>query len=445
MLREASQRFAIALLGGLAFLAMSCSAGHKAAVTRTPTSGGTPAATAVIGTAEPLPPALQKVLQEVAALRRLPAPTNLKAGLVSRSELPALLNRELTADDRASFEQTTTLYRLLGHLRKDQDYQSVYDQFTSGAVVGFYSPLDKELWVVHPDGQATDFDHLSEPEESTLAHELTHAIQDYNFNLTAVFQSTKENLDRGLVSTCVIEGDAVTTESAFDAKYADVPAVPGSATPGAMLVVDRAALGDVPASIQRELLLPYTAGRDWVAQVRQERGDTAIDLMLKNPPDGTAYMLHPELLTNGFTPADVALPDLAAPLGAGWTRQSGGQFGEFELQNYLQLRIPGLDAVNGADGWVGDHYDVYVDGQRSVAVFRVAFDTPAHAQRFADAQAEFLKAAGGKDSSQGGLTLATTNDGNTTARAVIHGSDVLFAIGSSKESAGKALNAIANG
>jgi hypothetical protein len=445
MLRRAGQRFAIAAFAGLAFVAIGCSSGHDGTVARTASPEGAASATAVIGTAEPLPPSLEKVLQEVAALRHLPPPPNLKAGLVSRSQLPALLNRELTADDRASFEQTTTLYRLLGHLRKDQDYQSVYDQFTSGAVVGFYSPLDKELWVVHPDGQATDFDHLSDAEESTLAHELTHAVQDYSFNLSAVFAATKENRDRSLVSTCVIEGDAVTTESAFDAKYTDVPIAPSSGTPGAMLVVDRTALGDVPASIQRELLLPYTAGRDWVAQVRQERGDTAIDLMLKDPPDGTAYMLHPELLTSGFTPANVTLPDLATVLGHGWTRQSGGQFGEFELQNYLQLRIPGLDAINAADGWVGDHYDVYAEGQQSVAVFRVAFDSAAHAQRFEAAQVKFLKAAGGKDSSQDGLALTATNDGNTTARAAVRGSEVLFAIGSSKDIAAKALQAIANG
>ena len=433
------QRASLALAAlVLALVAAGCSGGSKPAATPTVT------AAPIIGSAEPLPPALQTLLQEVAAVRHLPAPPNLKAGLVSRSDLPALLNHELTADDRASFEQTTTLYRLLGHLRKDQSYESVYDEFTSGAVVGFYSPLDKELWVVHPDGEQTDFDHLSSSERSTLAHELTHAIQDYNFNLTAVFEATKDNLDRGLVSTCVIEGDAVTTENTFDAKYADVPLSADGST-GALLVVDRTALTDVPASIQRELLLPYTAGRDWVAQVRQARGDAAIDAMLKDPPDGTAYMLHPELLSNGFKPVEVKLPDLVQPLGTGWSRQSGGQFGEFELQNYLQLRIPGLDAVSGASGWTGDHYDVYVDNKLSVAVFRVAFDTAAHAQRFATAQASFLKAAGGKDSSQGRLTLTATNDGNTTARAAVQGTEVLFAIGSSKDVAAKALQSIVNG
>lgn len=436
-----------ALLGAVAaalLLLGACSWGARHGAGQTAGAGGA-TSTPVIGTAGPLPPALETMLQEVAAIRQLPAPTGLKAGLVSRSDLPALLNRELTPDDRASFEQTTTLYRLLGHLRKDQDYELVYDAFTAGAVVGFYSPLDKELWVVHPDGEEIDFDHLSDTERSTFAHELTHAIQDYNFDLTAVFDATKGNMDRSLLATCIVEGDAVTTQEAFEAKYADVPISPAAGGTRVVLVVDRAAMGDVPASIQRELLLPYTAGRDWIAQVRQSRGDTAVDLMIKDPPDGTAYLLHPELLTNGFIPVAVTLPDLSQALGKGWHRESGGQFGEFELQNYLQLRIPGLQAVDGADGWTGDHYDVYVDGTSSVAVFRLAFDTGEHAQRFAAAQAKLLVAASGKSSSDGSITVTTTNDGNTTARAAVRGEEVLFAIGSSKDIAAKALQSILGG
>jgi hypothetical protein len=151
------------------------------------------------------------------------------------------------------------------------------------------------------------------------------------------------------------------------------------------------------------------------------------------------------LLTNGFKPADVKLPDLSGGLGNGWKRQSGGQLGEFELRNYLQLRLAGLPASEAAAGWSGDHYDVYVDGNQSVAVFRAKFSDGAEAAQFATAQSGFLKAAGAHQSADGAVTLDETNDGNTTARLAVNGDEVVFAIGSSKELADKALKVLGGG
>jgi hypothetical protein len=398
-----------------------------------PTRTLTPTVEAATG----VPPAIEQILQDVAKIRELSPPPALKANLIARSDLPALLDRLLTDEDRKDFRDRTTLYQLVGHLRKDQDMKSVFDSFGSGSVLGLYSPLDGELWVVHDDGQAIDFDHLPAQEKSTLAHELVHAIQDYHFHLADVYRRVVSDIDLSLTWTCVVEGDAVTHENLYSSQH--VMAIGSGRL--YLLGVD-AAQTDVPASIAREFLFPYLTGADWIKGVRRTDGTAAINELITNPPKGSAYVLHPELQASGWVPAIVALPDLSPALGPGWQKESGGTFGEFQLRNYLQLRLRATDAAAAAAGWNGDHYDVYTSGADSVAAFRVRFQDATQAAEFADAQQRFLQAAGAKVTVDGDTQLAATPDGNVTATVAASGDQVVFVIGSNGAVASKALAAL---
>jgi hypothetical protein len=426
------RRSAAAIVVVLAFLGVAaCRGGGDA-------HPDTPAAASVPGTAPaPLPVALEQELARVAAERGLPAPTDVKVSLVSKSDVPRLLQSLLTEDDRHEFDRLTTLYRLLGHLRKDETYEGAYLSFAGDSVLGLYSPEAKTLWVVHPDGQAIDWDTLPRDQRSTLAHELTHAVQDYRYDLGALTKATADDLDASLARTCVIEADAVLNERAYTTKYLAVPRAGG-------LFASYTLAADAPASIQRELLFPYTTCVDWLGAIRGAQGEAGVDKLFVSPLS-TAAVLHPERAAAGFQPAAVSLPDLAPVLGSGWARDSGGTFGEFELRNYLQLRVRALDASQAAAGWAGDHYDVYRHEGESVAVFRVRFADEDAARAFASAQDALLQAEDARTSTAGAVSLAATNDGNTTARVAVSGADVIFAIGSSSDGAARAAKMLAGG
>ena len=432
----------------LALLLAACSGRDDSGATPTDqpaTSTATAASTTPVpsGTPQALSPGLQKLLDDVASVRELPAPPNLEVNLVARSQLAPLLDSLLTDEDREWFHNTTTLYRLLGHFRDDQDYETVYKSFGTDSVLGLYSPLDDALWIVHDDGETLDLENLPSGHKTTLAHEFVHAIQDYNFKLDEIYSRTVDDLDWGMAYTSAVEGDAVTHERAYTKKFAfrigGGPVVYAAGDPQALLAAD------VPASIQRELFFPYTTGVEWVGEIKQSQGVAKVNEIIKDPPRGSTYALHPELLASGFRPADVRLPDIAPALGAGWKRESGGQFGEFQVRNYLQLRIRAGAASDAAKGWQGDRYDVYVNGSESVATFRVRFASDDEAQQFVDAQEDMLTAAGGKADSSSSSTLYSTNDGNTTATVERVGAEVLFVIGSSRGVAEKAIQAIVNG
>lgn len=392
--------------------------------------------------ARPLPPDLEKMLADVAEVRGLRTPEALKVAYVPRSQVVQLLDSLTTDDDRRWFATTTTLYRLLGHLRKDQDYLTVYQSFGGLAVLGVYSPVDKALWVV-TDEPDPALSKLKANEKETLAHELVHAVQDANFDLVTQFRTVADDLDANLAWTALVEGDANTHQRLYADKYLAVPVGRGAGR--AMLLGSAPAMqAGVPAAIVRELLFPYTTGADWVDAIRSRSGPAGIDALFRALPRNTAYVLHPELLNTEWRAATVSLPDLSAALGKGFTRESGGTFGEFEVRNWLQSRLKALDASTAAAGWDGDRYDVYVDGKESVAVFRLRFRDDAEARQFADAQQAFLQASNATVTA-GEVAVATTPDGLATATTSPRGLDVVFALASTPDLAKRAVEAVVRG
>lgn len=386
----------------------------------------------------PLTPELRQMLDEIAELRGLEPPPALEAGTVSRLDVTALLDRQLTDADRQWFAQTTTLYRLLGHLGPDEDYLSVFRAFGQGAIIGLYSPAENRLWVVQREPEI-DLGAMSPAERSALAHELVHAIQDYHFPLDELSELTAANLDWGMAATSVIEGDAVTHQGLWDGRQV---ALPG----GTRLVLSGVlSASSTPPSIERELRFPYTTGAEWVNIVRSQEGTSAIDRYLAGEPLSTAHILHPELREAGWQPEAVTLPDLVPALGNGWKRESGGTLGEFHLRNYLELRLTALPAVTAAAGWRGDRYDVYVNRADSVAVSRVRFANAGEAAEFTTAQRELLTSAGATPAASPSGVVAELKDGRTTIQlGSPDPAEVLFVVGSSREVAERAAAAISN-
>lgn len=358
-------------------------------------------------------PSLAQMLDEVAALRGLAAPPNLQVRFVARSELPRLMEDLLTEEDLRWFAETTTLYRLLGHLRPDQDYLEIYRSFSAAAVLGLYAPDHDALWIVR-DGSGEPpptLDDLSPDERETLAHELVHALQDFHFDLGATFRRLVANLDRNLAWTAVVEGDAVYHSEQYRLRALRLPGT-------RLLAVVRSLpqqLDEVPPAILRELYFPYTTGAEWVRYVVEEWGRDRLDDFLREPPFGTSVVLHRELAGRGWRPELVPEPGPRAALGPEWRRESGGQFGEFSLRNFFQHRLSPADASAAAGGWAGDAYAVYSDGRRHLALFDIRFETADDGEEAERALAEVLAGEGGRTSAFGLVSLTALPDGREVA------------------------------
>ena len=441
VIRTRLQPLAVSFL--LVGLALSACSSREAAEGRygnsDPTTTTTPATTSPIDDPGRLPANLQEILEQVAQIRGLSFPPELNALVIERGDLAPLLDSLYTPEDLEWFADTTTLYRLLGHFRADQDFLSIFQSFGVQAVLGLYAPDRDTLWVVVED-EDEGFGDLNELEESTLVHEFVHAIQDFHFNLDEVYLTVFEDLDRNLAWAAVIEGDAVTHERRYKDEYVALRRA------GVTVLLASGAFfqtTDIPQSIIRELYFPYTTGANSVASM-VDRGDTGlVNELLANPPLGTSVVMHPELLASGWRPRNVTLPDLADALGDGWVRESGGALGEFNLQNYLSLTIRSDVAAEAAKGWFGDHYDVYASDEGSLAVFRVAFESVEEANEMRAALEDVLKVVRAEITDHGAYRLASLPSGRGYAIFASPAEEVLFAIASTPELAGRIAELVA--
>ncbi|MEX2080634.1 MAG: hypothetical protein WEC33_03380 [Dehalococcoidia bacterium] len=390
-----------------------------------------------------LPEGLATILDRVAELRELEAPPDLDAELVTRSDLPALLASILTDEDMEYFAELTTVYRLLGYLENDQDYYDVYTSFGATGILGFYAPNEKKLWVVVEDGETLDWEDLGRQAEETLAHEIVHFLQDYHFDIGQTSLEIGTDLDRGLAYTSVVEGDASAHDALYGEEYLSV--LPLRSAGGVMFLRGNFAQGvDVPAPILREIFFPYQQGAQFIANVREEYGTERINELLEEPLKASAYVLHPELFDDGWEPEQVTLPDFAGEFGPGWEEESAGQFGEFAIMNYLRQDLIRSEAEDAATGWAGDAYQVYRDGEESVAVFRLVFANGEEADEFAELHTAYLEGVGeGLDSGlAGGRRFYEMADGDVVATVELGGREVAFAIATSVELAETAAAAL---
>jgi hypothetical protein len=244
----------------------------------------------------------------------------------------------------------------------------------------------------------------------TMAHELTHALQDQHYGWpTRLAQSSPGERERtaeeNLALRALLEGDAVIVQRMYQATTIQDPAEL------ARLQAEEAAasagvdFSRIPYAVYQTTYFPYFYGPTFIYGVLGEGPLTtygqygpAIDPLFRDPPVSTSQILHPERYRAGIQPVPVRLPGLEPLLGDEWTRQGEEQQGEFAhrliLDNWLRAEDPDRAAAV-ASGWTGDRAAVYrrreADGRLTdevVVVLKTRWESAAAAREWAAAYAE---------------------------------------------------------
>ena len=299
------------------------------------------------------------------------------------------------------YDRRSVAWQTIGVMLRDVDIREALLAFQTGQVVGFYNPVDGEL-VYRADG---DLDLV---ERVTLAHELTHAIDDQHFDLSRI--------------------DRVASNCRDEAFQAALGAVEGSAQFFSIKVLfefspddgdfsDLGGGGGMPAGVPPFMvdlqLWPYTAGQSFVTALEGRGGTAEIDGALRRFPITTEQILHPERFPDD-APVRVDVPDLSGVLGPGWGDLDVMQVGEAWLAAMLGLRLDTATAEAAAAGWDGGLYRAFTDGDDAAVVLATAWDSAADADAFAQALREWLDAegqwgvVGRPDSQRVTLGVATT-------------------------------------
>lgn len=344
--------------------------------------GPTPTSTDDDGSPPETPADVRQVESQVEQVRGLQFLREVAVQPVSADEIAGKLEGAFDETyPKAFYDRRSVAWQTIGVMPRDIDIREALLAFQTGQVAGFYNPVDGEL-VYRADG---DLDLV---ERVTLAHELTHAIDDQHFDLSRI--------------------DRVAASCRDEAFQAALGAVEGSAQFFSIKVLfefppddgDFSGLGDgggmpdgVPPFMVDLQLWPYTAGQSFVTALDGRGGTAEIDSALRRFPVTTEQILHPERFPHDV-PARVDVPDLSRELGPAWGDLDVMQVGEAWLAAMLGLRLDSATAEAAAAGWDGGLYRAFTDGDDAAVVLATVWDSGADADAFAQALREWLDAEG---------------------------------------------------
>lgn len=323
-------------------------------------------------------PAIERQTSELRGLKFL-RPVNYR--LLARDELRAYLTKKIheqyTAQELRDYSRALAA---LGAVPVGTDIMAVMLSLYDEQVGAFYAPEERALYTFKDMTWSRSLDRM------LLAHELTHALQDQNYDLNQWPLKVKDNDDLALACSALLEGDATVLMTRYYAQHADPARMMEDV--GAMMNQNTAKLRDAPAFLREALLFPYTQGQQFVTAL----GDRQLDIAFKHPPVSTKQILHPEVYRQGKGAGEKVVPPTVA--GNEGRLIANNVLGEFGIRALLQEQAGAFQAQASAAGWNGDRYHAYERGTNGPVsvVWATAWDTEEDAAEFAEAYTSFAAA-----------------------------------------------------
>ena len=332
---------------------------------------------------DPLTRTLAGIGLRVNVIRELISRRVTERHFVSREDLGTLL-LEYFEEDREEIDQAQRLYATLGIVEQDTDLYELLLGLYSEGVLGFFDTEEETLYVVKHDQE------FGPPDERTYVHELVHSLQQQNFDIHERRESLEGNSDAEGAYAALIEGDARLTELIYMSEHMDEAEQQASQPPISQELLE--AFRSAPHVILREYAFPYVEGARFVLGLYRLDGWDAVNRAFEESPQSTEQILHPQRYADGEEPEDVALPDLVAHLGEGWTEVRQNTMGEFFLMAYMETVGSFESAAAAADGWGGDRYALMKGPEdESLLVLPIVWDSEADAREFMDTFLQFTQ------------------------------------------------------
>jgi len=304
------------------------------------------------GDGEPEPaawdPRVQDLVRFVEAERGLtfeyPVPVDFLTPEQFRDELTTETT-DITPKDRRELLASEAIMRALGLLDGDIDLLDEFNTISTEGVAAFYDPARKRVFV--PDGP------LTPSLRATLAHELTHALQDQHYDLSAMQNDAPD--DQASAQRALIEGDAQRIQQAYAGSLSDSDMAQYREETKRATAESRRALEGVPPIIRAFFESPYVLGEGLMEALLLDGGPSRINQAFVEPPTSEEHLLDPFTYLDGDDPIEVSKPALAG----GETEVDTGDLGAITWYLLLAERLDPRTALRAVDGWGGDSYVIY--------------------------------------------------------------------------------------
>jgi hypothetical protein len=331
-------------------------------------------------------PKLAPIAAEVEAIRGLKFEHAVPVHYLSDAAFEKRLLRDddptPTASRSAAFRRSEDELRALGLLDHGIDLHASSRAALGSDTLAFYDPRTQDVYVRGTDTTAP-------ATRVTLAHELTHALQDQHFNLRALQRSAAKH-DNSSVVKGIIEGDASYVQHQFADELSDAQKQAYQQTESSQIAEARSL--DVPEIIKVNLSAPYALGEALVLAVHAAKGSRGVDALFQDPPASELALVDPSSTLRKTSTADVGTPKLGpgeTPVG------KPTDLGAFGLFVVLASRLPAADAVAAADLWRGDRLVQFERDGRPCVRVGIAGADAASTAKIGHALDEWAAASGG--------------------------------------------------
>lgn len=350
--------------------------------------------------ATPIPPdattsaLMDRINREVADIRGLPIRSDVDRYVISAFRVRPILEASFLSagGSQEALKDEAVALSALGLIKPTYDlYTNALNGLTD-SLGGFYFPWSDELFVIG--------DRFSGVEHWVYSHEYAHALVDQAYDIAAigVYPICDGDEQRCQAIQALLEGDATLVMNQWLLQYAgpkDYQDIFNYRPPRQTLPEQFP-----PPYVYPDTSFPYDQGLTFVSYL-YERGNWAgVNEAYERLPDSTEQILHPERYVSAEPVVAVTDPDLSGSLSSDWRLVKSNSLGEW--MTYLILAYGAdysaeMDAsasMDAADGWGGDHYQVYYNDQADQTVLAAhwVWDTSADQVEFARLMKQYQSA-----------------------------------------------------
>jgi hypothetical protein len=283
-------------------------------------------------------PRVAPIADEVAQLRGLDFLHPVPIEYLSPAEFEKRLGTDakVSASERADLTREEAVLRSLGLIGGKVDLLKALDTSESSSTLAYYDPTRQDIIVR---GTILDAEH-----RVTIAHELTHVLQDQHFDLRKL-QKAADDSDTtdSNAFKALVEGDAVRIQDAY---LAQLPAADQKEyqrendAEGTRVGKETASVPDI---VSLELGAPYEFGPSTVKVLFGSGGNEAVNGALTGPVPSSEVFTE-----TGDIAAPVAVDTPLIPPG-GVADGHPETFGPFETYLTLAMRLDPGRALEAAD------------------------------------------------------------------------------------------------
>lgn len=308
---------------------------------------------------------VDEILQFVSKDTGLPIKHSVKRKLASRDEVEKFIEERMKDDeDSRRLQRSEVVLKKFGFLPENFALKTFLVGLLKEQVAGFYNTKDKTVYLldwVEPEAQ-----------KPVLAHELTHALQDQNFNLDKWAKAvhggkpgTAENLmedERVAARQAVSEGQAMVSlvdymlagtgqSVSTNPSIADA-VIAGMETSGQTPLYTKA-----PMFLKALLVFPYQFGLRFERDVLDAEGKQgAFAGAFRNPPQDTHEIMDPTAYVKDQSVPLLPVPGFEAAAGKEYEKYDISVMGQFDVWLLAKQYAGQNEADALSPKWHGGYY-----------------------------------------------------------------------------------------